>query len=376
MRHALAPRRDAAAALIALAVAIPARADDPATPDPSAARPGPALMVVSRSIHQSRVPFAVSGDHQKSWLYWQVDYRLRVESPSPLAVAPADLSARVEADVSNSRVAGHAVPRRSVAALAGSWSPAVDSALVDSPDEARRCRERACLWVWPEANAALGPDAPEADRPASPPTTIRLEPGAIVCARLRLEHQHFLHGPHEPLLGRRRFELRLGEAAMADDLPMEAERPAPPLATTWTDPPADRLDDRVAASPPDAIHLAAHVPGHYIYHFPERPVRRGSRMRLAFWYLVAPGTDGDCRVRLAQYRDAPTSYKVLSAGALEESLPVVGRWTFVERILRAEPEATTVKLDFRIISEPDVGELWIDDVVLEPLAPQTASAAP
>jgi hypothetical protein len=44
----------------------------------------------------------------------------------------------------------------------------------------------------------------------------------------------------------------------------------------------------------------------------------------------------------------------------------VGRWVHVERIFRTEPEATTLALDFRIVGA-DVGELWIDDVLLEPV---------
>ncbi len=91
-------------------------------------------------------------------------------------------------------------------------------------------------------------------------------------------------------------------------------------------------------------------------------------MRLRFWYLVACGTEGECRARVAQYKDTPTAWKVLTDGAFEENLTRVGRWVKVERIFRTESEATTLALDFRICGGAEVGEVWIDDVSLEPLA--------
>jgi hypothetical protein len=46
-------------------------------------------------------------------------------------------------------------------------------------------------------------------------------------------------------------------------------------------------------------------------------------------------------------------------------LNTVGRWTRVEQIVRTEPEATHLKLEFSIRSDPDIGELWIDNVRLD-----------
>ena len=95
-------------------------------------------------------------------------------------------------------------------------------------------------------------------------------------------------------------------------------------------------------------------------------MRYATRMRLRFWYLVAPGTRGECRARVVQYKDAPTAWKVLSDGCRDEPLAAVGRWTRVDRVFRTEADATSLALDFRIAGS-EVGELWIDDVTLEPL---------
>src|SRR5947199_10402561 len=43
---------------------------------------------------------------------WRVDYRLRHDGASNLIVALEEVSARLEGWVSNSRAAGHAIPRR------------------------------------------------------------------------------------------------------------------------------------------------------------------------------------------------------------------------------------------------------------------------
>jgi hypothetical protein len=132
-------------------------------------------------------------------------------------------------------------------------------------------------------------------------------------------------------------------------------------------PPEDRRDTKHAVSGPDSLHLEAHVPGHQYYRFPERPVRYSTKMRLRFWYLIAAGTEGECKVGVIQYKDTPTSWRKLEAGGFEQCLKAVGRWTKVERIVQTESEATTLVLEFKIVGESEVGEMWIDDVCLEPV---------
>ena len=43
-------------------------------------------------------------------------------------------------------------------------------------------------------------------------------------------------------------------------------------------------------------------------------------------------------------------------------------WTKIERIIQTESEATTLTLEFKIASDTDIGEMWIDDVTLEPVS--------
>jgi hypothetical protein len=188
-----------------------------------------------------------------------------------------------------------------------------------------------------------------------------------VRVRLRLEHQHVLYGDYDPLLAVRTVELSLGGATVRDVVAIDREQYLAQPRCTWPEPPEERRDTRHAVSGPDSLHLEAHVPGHHYYRYPDRAVRYGTKMRLRFWYLIAAGTEGECRVRIAQYKDTPTSWRMLNSGGFERCLRTVGRWTKVEHVFTTEAEATTLALDFRIAGEADVGEMWIDDVSLEPL---------
>ena len=340
-------------------IGLPAEAD--------AATPARAPTVVSPAARRwavvERVVAQDGGD-------WQVDYRLKLESDASVSLAPADLGASVDGWVSNSRVPAHAVPRPSaprVEGSTGSGTNAVD--LIRSPDDAKSCRERLTLRAWPAGSptpaARLKTAALTAPDPIAPVT---VAPGGILCVRLRLEHEHFLYGPYDPLLGVRTVALRLGEANLRDVLPTDRPHYLAQAKESWPAPPEDRLDTRHSISGPDSLHLEAHIPGNQRYRFPEKPVRYDSKQRLTFWYLTAPGGDpsGEFRIRLAQYKDSPSGWQVLHEGGLEMTHTVVGKWTKVDRIVKIQPEATSCALDF-LIYGADVGEVWIDDVKLEPV---------
>ncbi|MDG3007644.1 hypothetical protein [Paludisphaera mucosa] len=302
---------------------------------------------------------------------WVVDYQIRNETPTGLIVTPAEIEVRSEGWVSNSRVAGHAVPRRAAVAIKAAEKATADADVIPAADDPGRCRERLSLAVWSDDQA---PDA--AARPAEAVAPISLAPGATGLVRLRYAHQHVVHGDYDPLLGERTVAVRFGQETFHDVVPLDREaRVAYPKAG-WPEAPDDRRDPRHFVSGPDSLHLEAHVPGRQYYRFPDRPVRYGSRMRLTFWYLIAYGTVGESRVRLAQYKDTPTSCRVLPGGGFDQELTVVGRWTKVEKLVRIEAEATTAALDFRISSDANLGEMWIDDVALDPLDAEALAQGP
>jgi hypothetical protein len=50
---------------------------------------------------------------------WQVDYRLRFDSTIPRVITANEVTARLEGWVSNSRAAGHSIPRQSNLVISG-----------------------------------------------------------------------------------------------------------------------------------------------------------------------------------------------------------------------------------------------------------------
>lgn len=371
VRPRIAPRGRLAlptlSASVVLASLSGALASEPPTPGSSAGPavvkssqpekfPSPRLKLVHRDIIQDQ------GD-------WKVDYTLRNESSEGLILAPSDLSAQVDGWVSNSRVASHARPVRStgtVSASTGAWS-LVD--LVNTGGDLRQCKERVVLRL---ANDPSTLDAIQKAMPTKRPrqiehetlATVSIPPGGTVRARLRLEHEHFLHGDYDPLLGTRRVEIRLAETAIKDVLALDRERYFVHARDTWREVPEDRRDTTHFRSGPDSLHLDAMVPGHQYYRFPERRMRYNTPVKLTFWYLISPHSEGEVRVHLGQYRES-VPWSILSEGCFEQPLTVAGRWMKYEKCFRTEAEATTLGLDFRITG--DVGEAWIDDVRLEPV---------
>lgn len=128
----------------------------------------------------------------------------------------------------------------------------------------------------------------------------------------------------------------------------------------------DRLDRSVYYSAPDSLRLDALLGETAYYRFPERRVRGGQRYRLSFRYMVAMGSVGECTVKVHQYHDDKVTWRLLGEGTKEEGLLVVGRWTLVVMDFRAQGEATSVAVTFRLESPCEVGEAWVDDVVLRP----------
>jgi hypothetical protein len=351
-----------------LVTALAALAPAPAVANETGTRP---FVVVNRTISQDQ------GD-------WQIDYRLRHAGPAGLTVRAEEVSVRVEGWVSNSRIPGHATPRRSSLTTSGPSGLQAVADVIASDDEEQRCRERAILKIWVDDEAgnpigqALTSDGNNNgsgnrngngnDDTGTAPPILSLSPGTTFRVRLRLEHRHVVYGAYDPLLGPREVELDLGVARFSDALPLDREQYVAQPSRVAFDVPEDRRDTQYYVSAPDSLHLAAHIPGNAFFRFPEIPVRYGTKMRLRFSYLVAAGTEGACRARITQYKDSPIAWKVLADGRREELLGTVGRWTQVEILLRTEPDATTLALDFRIEgAEIEAGELWIDDVSLEPV---------
>jgi hypothetical protein len=312
---------------------------------------------------------------------WVVDYRLRYMGKTGVIITSHEVALRAEGWVSNSRVPGHALPRWSSLLIARGPDLSAISDVVVTTEEAHRCRERMIISIWTEDQdtllprfdfaTALSMQAGEAavSNSTDPATTLplSLSPQAIVRVRLRFEHQHILYGEYDPLLAMRSVMLTVGSASIGDIIPLDREQYLAQPKFQWSEPPRERRDPQHAISGPDSLHLEAHIPGHQYYRYVDRPVRYSTLMRLRFWYLIAAGTEGDCKVRVAQYTETPIAWRMLNNGSFEHCLKTVGRWTKVEQVIQTEAEATKLTLEFKIVGDTEVGEMWIDDVSLEPV---------
>jgi hypothetical protein len=327
-----------------------------------------ALAMVNRSITQDQGA-------------WVVDYRLRYTGKTGVIITSDEIAVRADGWVSNSRVPSHALPRWSSLLMSRGPDLSAISDVVVATEEAHRCRERLLVSIWTEDHNSLMPrldvtkgrlQAQEApDVSLTEPSTIlpiSLGPEAIVRVRLRIEHQHILYGDYDPLLAMRSIMLTIGLASIVDVVPLDREQYLAQPKFQWPEPPEERRDTRHAISAPDSLHLEAHVPGHQYYRYVDRPVRYSTLMRLRFWYLIAAGSEGDCKVRVAQCKETPVAWRMLNNGGFEQCLKTVGRWTKVERMIQTEAEATKLTLEFKIVGDTEVGEMWIDDVSLEPVS--------
>ena len=309
---------------------------------------------------------------------WQVDYAFKNTGAEAITLRPKDVGARVEGWLSNSRIAAHANPRLAQCSIDGQSASTAFAEVVASSEELKRCRERVALWVGsgsmppsppnPTPNPSLGSFGTSAQAVRNQPSAlvpVTVEAGELVRVRLRFEHLHTILGDYDPLLGRRNLELRLGSTTFRDALPLDREQYLAQPKGAWPEPPDDRKDARYFVTGPDSLHLDADMPGANYFRFPERKVRYSTRMRVRFWYRIAPGTEGELHAKITQYRESPESWKVLTDGGSDLHLTTTGHWVRFDKVIRTEPEATTLAIDFRI-SPCDVGEAWIDDVILEP----------
>jgi hypothetical protein len=360
--NAIALTRDAASRVFATSAALIVISAVSLAADITALGENP-LVVVDRTVSLDR------GQGE----YWQVDYRLRNDQSTPLAILPGEIAATVGGYVSNSRVPDHAAPKLSTVSVGGTAGLSVANEIITSSDEARRCRERMTLSFW-EGDSA----EPSADASASPTKegavistldgqpVLTIAPGGAAHVRIRLEHEHFLYGPYNALLGLRDLELKIGPATIRDTLPLDRAVHVSRASAAWPPtPPSDMTDARIFLSAPDSLHLEAHVAGKQSHRF-DRSVKYGTKMRLRFYYLISSGTDGACRAKIAQHKDSPTIYRTLPDGEWEQTLSARNRWTRVEHVFSTQPDATNLSLEFRLLG-CEWGEMWIDDVSLEPM---------
>jgi hypothetical protein len=330
------------------------------------------LFATSAKADDFEVVFRGSHQDQNAWI---IDYRLKYQGSGELWLNPQDVTAKIDGWVSNSRLEFHNVPRKATTtienkeSLTGSSAPIFTKINEDGSKTDEKCEEQVSISIWIK-NGILPPNVftattnpplvqyPVFDRP------ICIIRNDIINIRIKLEHYHIIYGDYDVLLGVRDISLDMGFYHIKDIFHLDKEEY---VAYPQFEPhkiPEERLDNRYSMSG-QSLHLTADVPGNQYYRYPEQPVRYSSKMRLSFWYLIANGTEGECKFRVAQYKETPIAWKPLYNEADEQRLRVVGQWTKFERIINTTAETTKVTVEFKINSECDIGKMWIDNFVLE-----------
>lgn len=132
------------------------------------------------------------------------------------------------------------------------------------------------------------------------------------------------------------------------------------------EPPPERQDRRVYYSAPYSLHLDASTGSHY-FSFAARRVEPHTRYRLRLRYLIALDTPGTPAVELALHHDSPADWRSLPDAGFAVPLTVLGRWTLIDRTFVTHPDANSAALYLSLDGRFDVGEFWIDDIILSPV---------
>ncbi len=182
------------------------------------------------------------GDHRLA-------FSLRNDSEYGMIIVPTDIVARAEGWVSNSRAfPAHSTAKFCSLVVSGASGTSATTDVISSADDAQRCRVRMVVYLWPQGNPTptdiLGTKVQN-----KAPVPVRQEmlsvpPEGIVCVGIRLEHQHFLYGDYDPLVGWYRIQLRLGEDLAYEGNVELTEQYKAQAKYTWPAPPEERRDTR------------------------------------------------------------------------------------------------------------------------------------
>ena len=291
-------------------------------------------------------------------------YALRYRGDEPLRLRPLELSVAYRGWLANASCPAHVAPVLVQGRVECRSQSSAAIVVRDARRERDRCRERVTVRV--------GRAVDELSDPARDPGRVDvLQDGEQAIVELAFRHEHFLYGPHDPLLGEREVEIRWGALRVEDRVRLGAGHRVDRPRRLYLEPSRARQDPEYCYSPPGALYLAADVPGYQYYRFDDVPVRYGSEWLLRFRYSIARGTQATCRVRVVEYQESPRYWRRLGGG-FDEKLNRRGEWTLFERRFRVGDETTAIAVDFRMTGS-DVGEMWVDDVELVPARSEATS---
>ncbi|MEK7114952.1 MAG: hypothetical protein AAB847_01150 [Patescibacteria group bacterium] len=287
---------------------------------------------------------------------WNIVYKIKYCGEEKIELLGPDIDFEYKAWVSNSSCPPHIISKKIAMKINLSEINSAQTTVIANSNDRNRCQER--------INASFSLNLEE--NPFKNKIywiPLKLAPQQEFWCYLKIQHEHFLYGTYDPLLGERDIKIRLGNIYFLDKIPLEQENYSAQPKITLSKIPDERKDTRQFRSTPDSLCLTADVQGFQYFRFDDLPVKYGSELKLSFYYLIAIGTEGSCNVRVMEYQDTPSAWYRLDGG-FDEQLIIEGRWKYFEQIFTLGKETTTIAIDFRITGA-NVGEMWIDDIILE-----------
>lgn len=361
---------------------------------------------ISENIHKPSV-FSITneqiGQINNSWIITET---IKYHGSERLTLYPNDIEIEYSGEnLSNSRQAPHSIPRKTSAKFKLRDGNHVNLTVIPSSNDRQRCQERISVQIssWDKLKAGLTKASVYA--PLRKLEELNLNPSDTFQVIYTIDHEHFLHGTYDPLLGERKFITQLGDHKIYNTFDLNSE--VNPAITTpkLNTPPKERIfntDDyqetdrkTIAGRKGEFLYLAADIGGYQYFRFDDMPIRAGDKFKLSFDSCVAAGTEGSCHVRVMEYQDTPNAWYRLGGGfdeqlgiekennsenqkqskepvagndvVIDKRLKRQGRWQRFEQEFTLLENTTTMALDFRIVGA-NVGEMWIDNLNLENLS--------
>jgi hypothetical protein len=197
----------------------------------------------------------------------------------------------------------------------------------------------------------------------------------VLTFEIFFQHLHNPYGKYQPLLGKRKIKIKLAKDIVFNfkaDLSAEKYKALP--EGTWE---LSSISSEHLTDPPDTLFLTATLPGKQYFRLPERQTRYGTKMELSFFYYWWTGSEGEFKVRIAQYQEWDNAWKVLSDSGYESEIKGnsnQGKWIKFSKIIDIPgkdidgienmEKGNTMAVDFRLANS-EFSIVFIQDFKLE-----------
>lgn len=259
---------------------------------------------------------------------WEITYTVQYLGDESLKVFPNEINIKYTGEnLSNSRLKLHAYPKESKISFNLSETNEASYTLIKSKDDLKTCKEN--IKVEVHKLDIFQPISGKRYIPLRKLEELELKKYDTFQIKIKTNHDHMIHGTYDPLLGKRKLEISIGDKKIYDEIDQNIEineaHPIPKLTSTSAvngdavDCLKSRLDENIFYSTPDSIYLSSTGPFQSLI-FDNIPVRYGDTLKLSFWYLIALGSDGIFKVSVKQFQDKPYMWQEIKDVEIDNTI--------------------------------------------------------